>query len=342
MASARQHNPRGAAQPPGLASPASLRGRSVVVLGGTGFLGRHIHDAFGAVGARALSVSRRAAGGSSDVGGAVRLDLVDAEPSRLAGVLAQAEADVVVNAAGRAWQAGERQMTRDNADLVDRLIAAVSELPRPPRLIQLGTVHEYGPVDFGATITEDQPAAPITAYGQSKLRGAQAVLRAARTSGLDAVVLRIANVSGPGSPPGSLLRTVADHLADLHRNAGRGAGPGTGTRSPALRLAPLRAHRDFVDVRDVAEAVLAAARVPTSVVGGHVVNIGRGEAVSVRWMVDRLIALSGLSVPVVERPQMDGVGVEWQQLDISRARLLLGWQPRRSLEESLTDLLSAL
>jgi nucleoside-diphosphate-sugar epimerase len=302
---------------------------SVVVLGGTGFLGGHIRATFEAAGWRVRTVSSTATGP-----GSVRLDLNGVTRWRLDALLDEVAAGVVVNAAGRVWRVTERQMFEANAELVERLAAGLAGRPDRPRLIQLGSVHEYGPGVAGAGTTEDRPTVPVTAYGRSKLRGAQAVLGAAD---LDGVVLRLANVCGPGTPPGSLLGDVARHLADVART-GR-----AGTAEAHLRLAPLDAYRDFVDVRDVAEAVLAAAQAPADRVAGNVINVGSGVALPVRRIVARMVALSGLAVQVVEQPDPGPArrDVQWQQLDITRAERLLGWRPRCGLDESLREQLAA-
>ncbi|ADI09990.1 NAD-dependent epimerase/dehydratase [Streptomyces bingchenggensis BCW-1] len=326
-------------------------GVSVVVLGGTGSLGRHISEVFEAEGARVLTVSRAAAGRLSD-GRHICLDLTGTSPARLAGVLAGAGADIVVNAAGLAWGGGEEELGAANAGLVRGLVEAVSGLAHRPRVIQLGTVHEYGPVAPGMAITEGLPPAPVSVYGRTKLLGAEAMLRAARSGAVDGTVLRIANVYGPGAPRTSLLGTVAHHLAETAR--GRSA-------EGALRLAPLTARRDFVDIRDVGQAVLAAAVAPrVARTGAWIVNVGSGRASPVRALVDRMIELSGAEAPVVERagsspespgsrgglggpggPGPAGSGADWQLLDISAARRLLGWRPRYRADRSLRDQLTA-
>ncbi|MFJ3586844.1 NAD-dependent epimerase/dehydratase family protein [Streptomyces sp. NPDC090127] len=297
---------------------------TAVVLGGSGFLGQHIAAELRSTGRRVVSVSR-----TGDAG----IDLTaDEGQHRFAELLAAERATLVVNAAGRAWRATEEDMVRGNAELVERLVAAVLAVPARPRLVQLGSVHEYGPGTRGTSTPEDHAAAPVTPYGRTKLRATESVARACADSGLEAVVLRVANVAGPGAPVGSLLRTVADQLVDVASGA-----------LSELRYGPLRAERDFVDVRDVADAVLAAADAPSEAVGGHVINIGRGEAVRARYLVDRLIALSGLAVPVVEETATTGAtarsDVEWQQLDIAKAHRVLGWKPARDLDTSLRDLL---
>jgi nucleoside-diphosphate-sugar epimerase len=114
-----------------------------------------------------------------------------------------------------------------------------------------------------------------------------------------------------------------------------------------LRLAPLRAWRDYVDVLDVARAVLAAATAPAAATPaepcGRVFNIARGEAVPVRRLVDQLIDLSRLPVQIVEEPGGGSTlreDMDWQLMDVSRARRLLRWRPERGLDESLRDLLA--
>ncbi|MEU2283768.1 NAD(P)-dependent oxidoreductase [Streptomyces sp. NPDC013178] len=342
-----------------------VAGLSVVVLGGTGFLGRHLGAAFAARGARVRLVSRTARPAlapahpesataapsaaappvsasahlvPADARGvaAAHLDLLTATAEEITAVLAGA--DVVVNAAGRAWRADEAEMTAGNAELVDRLVTALAALPGPPvRLVQLGSVHEYGAgAPDGATGEEHVPA-PVTPYGRTKLLGTRAVLRGAREPGVDGVVLRLANVIGAGVPQGSLFGRVAAHLGDAARAEARGE------KAAALHLPPLRTARDLVDAGDVAAAVLAAATAPAAAVGGQVINVGRGEAVPMRALVDRMIALSGLEVPVVEAAEAPAsrTDVPRQCLDVSRARSLLGWRPLRSVDDSLRDLLAS-
>lgn len=316
--------------------PAAL---SVVVLGSGGFLGRHIRDAFTEQGARVHAVTRnssdRTPHGAAIGSRATSIDLLTAPPQEVAEFLGSVRADIVVNAAGRAWRADEAQMTAGNAELVLRLITALEQLPGPPiRLVQLGSVHEYGAGTPDTATSEEHEPTPVTAYGRTKLRGTQTVLRATQDHTVEGVVLRLANVIGAGVPEGSLFGKVAAHLAAAARAESRGE------KAAELRLPPLRAARDVVDARDAAAAVVAAAT--TVGVAGRVINVGRGEAIGTRGLIDRMVRLSGLAIPVVEETAaMSRTDVDWQRLDVSRARQLLGWRPRRSLDASLRDLLAA-
>ncbi|MFD7506315.1 NAD-dependent epimerase/dehydratase family protein [Streptomyces sp. NPDC059850] len=311
----------------------------VVVLGGSGFVGGHLRAAFRSSGARVVSVSRTRPG---DVGGNgptvehfVVFDLLAAGPAEVGAMLADTGADVVVNAAGGYWRMTDQQMWGANTELVSTLVAAVRTLPHRPLLIQLGSVHEYGPGSRDTGITEERTPAPANAYGRSKVEAARCVLDAASTSELNGVVLRIANIIGPGLPAGSLLGDIAAHLERFAQD-GDAAGRD-------LVLGPLNAERDFVDVRDVADAVLAVTRAPRADVSGRVINIGSGVAVSAARVAERLIELSDLPVRLVERARTgtSRSDVDCQMLDVSRARQLLGWVPRRNLDASLTGLLGA-
>ncbi|GAA4000341.1 UDP-glucose 4-epimerase GalE [Streptomyces marokkonensis] len=309
-----------------------MSGRRVVVLGATGFVGRHVAQACAAAGHGVLAVSRSPS--RTPHGRVVPLDLARATTAELAAFLAAHRPDVVVNAAGSVWQADPSRMRELNEAFVHRLVTALARQTAPVRLVHLGSVHEYGPTRAGVLLTESLEPAPAGVYGRTKLRGTRWVLAAAR-DGLDAVTLRVANACGPGAPPQSLLGKVAGELA---RQAAQGGRPAV------LRLSALTARRDFVDVRDVAAAVLAAALAPGDAVGGRVINIGRGQAVAVRSLVDRLIELGGPGTRLMEDGPPDGTRAvaEWQQTDITTARRLLAWCPTRTLDASLRDLLESL
>lgn len=287
----------------------------VVVLGASGFLGGHVCTAFAEAGYHVRGVSRS---WRADVE-SVTLDLSTVSSAELRRLLA--DADVVVNAAAVVWRTTEESMRALHVDFVERLAGALDG----PRLVQLGSAYEYGPAEFGAATKEDDPRPPASGYGRTKRLGTEAVLRAAREEQLAAVVLRVATMAGPGAHDDSLPGMVARRLANGEAE---------------LRLAPLTSWRDYVDVRDVADAVLAAGTAPD--VNGQVVNIGGGAAVQVRDLVHRMVTLSGVPARIVEQPDRTArEPMPWQLLDLSRARELLGWRPSRQLDDSLADLLAA-
>jgi dTDP-6-deoxy-L-talose 4-dehydrogenase [NAD(P)+] len=256
--------------------------------------------------------------------GIVARDLVNDDVDGLTELLDAHQPVVVVNAAGAVWGCTAQEMDDLNVVLVRRLLAAIERMREPARLIQLGSVHEYGMQPEGAILAETTVPNPNTPYGTTKLRGTEAVLAAP----VEAVVLRVTNVLGAGAPPVSLPGLVAAELA----RASLAGGPAE------LKLSPLRAHRDFVDARDVADAVLRAVDAD---VAGEVINVGRGDPVPVRAIVDLLIELSGVPTTVVESGEQDttrSLALDWQQADVRKAGRLLDWQPRYPVRDSLAAL----
>lgn len=300
---------------------------TAVVLGGAGFVGRNLCLALCSAGYQVVVAGRRPV--NVPCGCALRhIDLVRAAPEDLAALLAAERPAVVVNAAGAVWGASDDDLAKGNVTLVDNLVAAMAMLPSRARLVHLGSVYEYGAQPVGVPVREESRPCPVTQYARTKLTGSETVL-AASAIGLNAVVLRLSTVVGPGAPPQSLFGSVASKLA-----AASGDDP------VPLALPALHGERDFLDVRDVADAVLRAVTAPA--VAG-VLNISRGELICVREAVDLLIEISGMPVKVTRKaasgPRRDA-GIGSLSISIEAARRRLGWAPRRDLGDALGALWS--
>lgn len=300
----------------------------MLVAGATGCIGRHVCAAFAADGFRVVGATRGIRAGTGPVDAEVvhRLDLVTCGAAALADLLDTEHVDVVVNAT-LAWASDQAAMDRANVTPVDTLLAAIASSTSAPRLVQLGSIHEYGEVAPGTAIDERTPPRPTNSYARSKLTASERVLGAIRQHGLDAVVVRIANTVGPHPVPRTFFGGLAASLAQLE------------AASPALQIPIADARRDYVDSRDAADAVL---RVAHSRAADPVVNVGSGRAYEVRAMVRDLVAAAGLPPDVVEGRDGTATGMiagpAWTLVDVSRARELLGWEPRRSMPRSLADL----
>lgn len=317
-----------------------------VVFGATGFVGRNVTTALLRAGWRVTAAVRdpAAAGPRLDPGcDRLRLDPVRDRPDELAEALLRARPDAVVNAAGALWGAAgadERQLHDGNVLLVRHLVDAVAALPpravgsvvgsvvgRGVRLVHIGSAYEYGDQPPGTPLTEDLTERPVSRYARTKLAGTRTVTDAVVAGRIDAVVLRISTAVGPYAPPEGLLGGIAHRLA-ADDPAGR-AG---------VELPPLAGARDFVDVRDVSDAVLLAA---TTHGGPPVVNIGGGRLTAVTDAVDLLLRCAGgtarPSGPPVPGERRDA-GITAQPLDLGTARRVLRWDPSRSLADAVAAL----
>jgi len=292
----------------------------LVVLGASGFLGRHVRQRARAEGLDVVTAGRSPL---PDSPAHCLVDLAGQDPARLAETLSTLAPDVVVNCAG-ATSGPPEALAAVNVTGTYDLVRAMLMAGRPARLVHLGSAAEYGPGEPGTAVAESVPPRPASAYGATKLAGTHLV-ELGHAAGLDAVVLRVFNPVGPGAPDGILPgRLVTEFRRAL-------------TDGSEVQLGPLDAVRDFVDARDVADAVIAAALAPGP---AAVINVASGQGQPARTLVRELAAISGYDGPVHENTDGSPRSAvsSWQQADIGLARRVLGWQPRRGLGESLADL----
>ncbi|MFE9674858.1 NAD-dependent epimerase/dehydratase family protein [Streptomyces sp. NPDC006259] len=302
-----------------MAALSGAGGPRIAVLGASGCVGRCVSAALTREGHEVLAVARRGGPAVADHVFA-GLDVAAVPPAELARLFARHRVRAVVNATG-GWGTTEEEMRYAHITLVDRLLQALTLMEDRPRLVHLGSVHEYGPVPEPLSVDEDHVPRPTTMYARTKLAGSELVLDSTRSGRVDGLVLRPVNVCGPRTTPASFLGAVVGRL--------RAADP---ANPVTLRVADAR--RDFVDVRDLAEAVVLAVASPAT---GRVVNIGRGEATAMRELVELLAAAAELppgSLRIEDGP-IDSKGGNWTRADIRLAGRLLGWKPRIPLAEAM-------
>ncbi|WCN83522.1 NAD-dependent epimerase/dehydratase family protein [Micromonospora sp. LH3U1] len=290
----------------------------VLLLGAGGFLGRHIR-----LGLAAHTTVRSITRAECDL---VRMELPD-----LIALVARERPDVVVTAAGRIVGSGY-DFVQAHVVTTAKLIEAVAAAAPAARLIRIGSAAEYGAVPHGLAVSEEYPGIPVSEYGLSHLAATRLAELAGRAGRVDTMVLRIFNPVGPGMPPGNVLSRVTAMVR---------SAVAAGADDIAVGLHDT--YRDFVDVRDVAAAVLAAARCRPG--PERVFNVGSGRAVATRDVVRLLADVAGFPGGIRDgsfAPDASrSATVAWMCADIERAHRVLGWAPVCDLSESLGTLWQA-
>jgi dTDP-L-rhamnose 4-epimerase len=177
-----------------------------------------------------------------------------------------------------------------------------------------------------SSVNEDAALDPRNAYAATKLHGEHLATVWCQQTGGQVAALRFHNVYGPGLPRDTPYAGVAA-LFVSRLAAGL----------PALVFEDGRQRRDFVHVDDVAAAVVAAASAPLPT-GLTALNIGSGRVITIGEMAELITTAVGGLDPVVTGQYRLG-DVRHITADSTRARRLLGWQPRRSLEDGVVDLI---
>lgn len=298
--------------------------RTVLVLGATGFIGCHVLAQLQATnGVTTVTSTRTPQAENLET---VFFDLLHSDVLTLTKLLERLRPEAVINAAG-ATSGSDQHLIAVNVLAVSRLIEAMVKAVPNARLIHLGSAAEYGVIQTGQPVTEDTPCRPVSAYGISKLAATQLVTLAREDGLLEAITLRVFNPIGAGIGQNTLPGRVALALRDAIQHG-----------QPEITTGPLGAFRDFVDVRDVATAVVAALQSPELPRGP--LNVGSGLAMRSRAMVELFAQIAGFTGRIAERDAGSprSSDVNWQQADLSQIKDGLGWTPKMTLRDSLEAL----
>jgi UDP-glucose 4-epimerase len=305
-----------------------------LVTGGAGFIGSNIVDALLARGDDVVVIDDLSTGRESNIDDArakgaelVRADICDGD--QVAQIVGAAAPEVIFHLAAqidvRKSVADPAADARINVEGTINVLEAARRA-NVARFVNTSTGGAiYGDVDTIPS-PESTPPAPMAGYGTSKFCAEQYCNLYARLHGLSTVTLRYGNVYGPRQDPLGEAGVIAIFCGKL-MDGGRPTIYGDG-----------RQTRDYVFVGDVVAANLAAA--DRRDVGGAV-NIGTGRETSVLDLV-RILQQEGARDDFAPQFAEGRLGeIERSCLEVTRARIELGWQARMTLNGGIRATLDA-
>jgi UDP-glucose 4-epimerase len=178
----------------------------------------------------------------------------------------------------------------------------------------------YAPTDHPC-VEETTPLRPLEVYGESKVAAEQLVRAFQDETGIPTSILRLFNAIGRNETNPHVVPHIFESLQ----------------RSDVIRLGNIEPRRDYIDTRDVAEAILAVADTSD---GLRVFNVGTGVAHSVKDIVDLLRRILDRPIRVEHDPaRMRSTERMLLAADTRKIRRATQWVPRMSLEETMRDLL---
>lgn len=304
---------------------------TTLVTGAAGFAGSHLLDllADGAGSSERIVAWHRA--GGRPRGSAVGevewegVDILDRDAVRAA--IRRVRPSIVYHCAGaahvgRAWDTAGSTFAI-NVRGTHHLLDALARAGNACRVLIPGSALVYTPAD--RALTERDPLVPSSPYGVSKL--AQEMLRTHAGEGVAVVVARAFNHFGPRQDPLFAASGFARRIADIER----------GAWEPKISVGNLEARRDLTDVRDTVRAYrLIVERAEP----GAVFNVCSGVAITIRELLDKLIARAKVPVTVAIDPaRMRPNDTPLLLGDPTRIREALGWTPTIPVDQTVEDLL---
>ncbi len=294
----------------------------VLITGGAGFVGRALANALVARGHAVLVVDDLSAGDAEALDARVLFHRGDVRDRPKLWTLLQ-DVDCVYHLAARVLVAESILYPGEyNAVNVGGTVALLEAMRdvQIPRLVLTSSGAVYGP-QRRQPITERARPRPQSPYAVSKLAAEHYVHTIGALWGIETVALRIFNAYGAGQqlPPA--------HAPVIPRFLRQAVGNGS-----LVIFGSGEQTRDFVYIDDVVAALLAAGT--TSGISGETINVGSGVDTSIAQVAQCVLEITGASSNIINS-QVESGGVSRLRADLTRARKLLGYIPRVTLEEGL-------
>ncbi|MDP9418197.1 MAG: UDP-glucose 4-epimerase GalE [Actinomycetota bacterium] len=307
-----------------------------LLTGGAGYIGSHVLRALQAGGFDAVVLDDMSSGVRERVPeGVPFVEASVLDTDRVRAALEEHSVDGVVHLAAKkaVGESMEQPLLyyRENVGGYESLLRAMLDAG-VDRMVFSSSAAVWG-TPASERVTEDEPTNPISPYGETKLVCEWMLRDVARASGMRWASLRYFNVAGAGAP--ELADTSVANLIPLVFQAlttGRKPqvyGDDYPTRDGTC-------IRDYIHVVDLAEAHVAAARRLDEAPLGEIYNLGRGEGVTVKEVLDvaRRVTGSAFEYDVVGRRAGDPPAYFADPAKVERE---LGWKATRDLEDMVAS-----
>ncbi len=307
----------------------------VLVTGGAGYVGSVITAGLLAAGHDVTVYDDLSRGHRAAVAPGARLVVADIrDTGRLTEALTTGGCEAIVHMAALAEVAESVAFPQRYHDVNVSGTRSVLEAARDAgvtRLVFSSTAAVYGAPET-LPIDEDSPLAPANPYGETKLAAERLLGEAAAGGDLATVALRYFNAAGADGPRGE-DHAPESHLVPLALTAARDGTPqkvfGDDYPTPDGTCV-----RDYVHVRDLAAAHIAALEGLPRTAGAF--NLGTGSGSSVLEVLQAVDAATARTT-MVERAGRRAGDPPVLVASNDRARRVLGWQPQRPLDVIVSD-----
>lgn len=291
-----------------------------MVTGGAGFIGSHIVDALVESGHRVSVVDDLSTGKFENINLRVNFYRLAVQSADFSEAVAGERPDVIIHQASQVDV--QRSLKDPLGDAETNIIGVINLLEacrryKVSKVIYASTAAVYG-APVALPLDENSPVAPQSPYGASKLAAESYFKIYSAIYGISYTVLRYANVYGPrqdATGEGGVVAIFVDRLL----------------RGESLHIfGDGRQTRDFVFVKDVVAANLVALNRGS----GKTLNISTGAGLSINNLFRVLQSITGSPQEPVYRTPRPG-DIAHSCLSNEKARQVLGWCPRYSLEKGL-------
>lgn len=210
------------------------------------------------------------------------------------------------------------------------IVTAIRRYARDCHLLFVSSAEIYGRSTFSGTpVTESTLLQPANPYAVTKA-AADLMIQDECGRGLKGTILRPFNHTGPGQAPNFVIPAFCSQIAAIEK----------GRQAPVVEVGDLDDERDFLDVDDVVDLYVSVIARGAELAAGLVLNVASGQPRRIGGLLDMLREMSPAQFAVTVDPKRQRITrVPRVVGDASRARELLGWTPRKSVDVTLRETL---
>jgi len=292
----------------------------IIVTGGAGFIGSHIVDMLVEGGYEVHVVDNMSAGKKENVNPKATLHVVDIRDKEALIPLFKDAKYVFHEAAIPQVQYSIENPIETNDINVNGLLNVLeaSRINNVKRVMFASSCSVYGDQEK-LPLVEEMIASPLSPYAAHKYIGEIYMKLYSQIYGVETVCLRYFNVYGPRQSVNGSYPLVIAKFLDLKKQ-----------NKPLLIVGDGENTRDYVNVLEVAHANILAMK-SEKVGKGEIINIGNGKQYSVNQIAELVGGPSEHIAPRIEPKNT--------QANISKAKVLLVWEPSMALEEGIKGLI---
>ena len=286
--------------------------KKILIVGGTGFLGHHLVKKCQTkfiVTSISLNIPKR----EKKIKG-VRYLIADISKKEHLIKKIKTNFDIVINLGGYINHKNKNLAVKTHLNGCKNLVNFFSN-KNIKLFIQIGSSTEYGKQK--SPNLENMKCNPKTIYAQSKLNASKYLINFSKKYNFPCVILRFYQVYGPEQKQDRLIPMVINScLDDLRFNCSSGIQ-----------------EKDFLYITDAINAISKCFN--NNKIIGKIINIGSGQKISIKKLIYKIIKETGFGKPMFGVLKMRSDEPKNSYPNIKRAKKILLWRPKISLEKGL-------
>lgn len=283
--------------------------KHILITGAGGFVGSHLANKLGKLGAEVVSMIRREDG----------VDVIDRDALE---AFFESKPSVVFHLAGEAVVERGQEVPYDTfrANVLGTLnILELSRMYAIPKIIIASTAQVYG--EGNPPFREDDPPRPSRPYETSKTATDLLAQSYADSFHLGVLIPRFANIYGPGDT--NFTRLIPKVLEYILKGKPIPVWGGT-------------ARREYLYIDDAIDAYLMLGAISdVKLERNRIFNFGSGNPISVRDLIKTIGKIAGAEIKIIREKDVREGEITDQYVSWEKSKRMLGWNPRVTLNEGL-------